>query len=90
MRVQNTGVGMKQYPVFIPFGFRDAQEAELRKLAYPYSKGKYYHIKTQDIEQVIELILDVIMKTVIASGQSSTTGKPSLVHAPATTMPGAR
>ncbi len=50
----STGVGMKQYPVFIPFGFRDAQEAELRKLAYPFSRGKYYHIKTQDIEQVID------------------------------------
>jgi uncharacterized protein YegL len=85
---KSTGAGMKQYPVLIPFGFRDAQEAELRKLAYPYSKGKYYHIKTQDIEQVIELILDVIMKTVVASGQSSTTGKPTLVHAPAPTMPG--
>ena len=85
---KNTGVGMKQYPVFIPFGFRDAQEAELRKLAYPFSKGKYYHIKTQDIEQVIALILDVIMKTVVASGQSSSSGKPTLVHAPAPTMPG--
>jgi uncharacterized protein YegL len=85
---KNTGVGMKQYPVFIPFGFRDAQEAELRKLAYPFSKGKYYHIKTQDIEQVIELILDVIMKTVVASGQSSSSGKPALMHPPAPTVPG--
>jgi uncharacterized protein YegL len=85
---KNTGVGMKQYPVFIPFGFRDAQEAELRKLAYPFSTGKYYHIKTQDTEQVIALILDVIMKTVVASGTSSSTGKPTLVHAPAPTLPG--
>ncbi|HTW00853.1 MAG TPA: VWA domain-containing protein [Streptosporangiaceae bacterium] len=85
---KNTGAGMKQYPVFIPFGFRDAQEAELRKLAYPYSKGKSYHIKTQDMEQVIGLILDVIMKTVVASGQSSASGKPTLVHAPAPTLPG--
>jgi uncharacterized protein YegL len=85
---KNTGVGMKQYPVFIPFGFRDAQEAELRKLAYPFSKGKYYHIKTQDIEQVIALILDVIMNTVVASGQSSSGGKPALVHAPDPTLPG--
>ncbi len=85
---KNTGVGMRQYPVFIPFGFRDAQEAELRKLAYPFSKGKYYHIKTQDIQQVIPLVLDVIMKTVVASGQSSSSGKPALVHAPAPTMPG--
>lgn len=85
---KSTGTGMRQYPVFIPFGFRDAQEAELRKLAYPYTKGKYYHIKTQDIEQVLGLIMDVIMNTVVASGQSSATGKPTLVHAPAPTVPG--
>jgi len=85
---KSTGTGMKQYPVFIPIGFRDAQEAELRKLAYPYAKGKYYHIKTTDIEQVIALIVDVIMKTVVASGQSSASGKPTLVHAPVPTLPG--
>ena len=30
---------MKQYPVFIPFGFRDAPEDVLRKLAYPRRRG---------------------------------------------------
>jgi uncharacterized protein YegL len=83
-----TGVGMKQYPVFIPFGFRDAPEDVLRKLAYPPEKGRWYHIKSHDIEQVIKLILDVIMKTVVSSGQSSSTGKPALVHAPAPAAPG--
>jgi uncharacterized protein YegL len=33
-----TAVGMKQHPVFIPFGFRDAPEDVLRKLAYPPEK----------------------------------------------------
>ena len=28
------------------------------------------------------------MKTVVASGQSSSSGKPTLVHAPAPTLPG--
>lgn len=77
-----TGVGMKQHPVFIPFGFRDAPEDVLKKLAYPPEKGRWYHIKSHDIGQVIKLILDVIMKTVVSSGQSSSTGKPTLVHAP--------
>jgi uncharacterized protein YegL len=84
----NTGVGMKQYPVFIPFGFRDAPEDVLKKLAYPPEKGRWYHIKSHDIGQVIKLILDVIMKTVISSGQSSSTGKPALVHAPTPSTPG--
>lgn len=83
-----TGVGMKQYPVFIPFGFRDAPEDVLRKLAYPPERGRWYHIKSHDIGQVIKLILDVIMKTVVSSGQSSSTGKPALVHAPAPSAPG--
>jgi uncharacterized protein YegL len=85
---RTTGEGMKQYPVFIPFGFRQAPEDVLRKLAYPPEKGRWYHIKSHDIEQVIKLILDVIMHTVISSGQSSSTGKPALVHAPAPSAPG--
>jgi uncharacterized protein YegL len=83
-----THVGMKQYPVFIPFGFRDAPEDVLKKLAYPPEKGRWYHIKNQDIGQVIKLILDVIMKTVVSSGQSSSSGQPALVHAPVPTTPG--
>ena len=83
-----TGVGMKQYPVFIPFGFRAAPEDVLKKLAYPPEKGRWYHIKSQDIGQVIKLILDVIMKTVVSSGQSSSSGKPALVHAPVPATPG--
>jgi uncharacterized protein YegL len=83
-----SGAGMKQYPVFIPFGFREAPEDVLRKLAYPPEKGRWYHIKNDDIGQVIKLILDVIMKTVVSSGQSSSTGKPTLVHAPVPASPG--
>ena len=79
---------MKQYPVFIPFGFREAPEDVLRKLAYPPEKGRWYHIKNDDIGQVIKLILDIIMKTVVSSGQSSSTGKPTLVHAPVPAAPG--
>ena len=68
---------MKQYPVFIPFGFRAAPEDVLKKLAYPPEKGRWYHIKSQDIGQVIKLILDVIMKTVVSSGQRPSSGKPA-------------
>ncbi len=83
-----TGAGMRQYPVFIPFGYRDAPDNVLKKLAYPPEKGKWYHIRSHDVGQVIKAILDVIMNTVVSSGQSSSTGKPALVHAPAPTVPG--
>jgi uncharacterized protein YegL len=76
-----TGAGMKQHPVFVPFGFRDAPEDVLRKLAYPLEKGKWYHIKSLDIEQALAGILNIIMNTVVSSGMSSQTGQPALVHA---------
>ncbi|HEX3713343.1 MAG TPA: VWA domain-containing protein [Trebonia sp.] len=81
-----SGTGMRNHPVFIPFGFGEAPVDVLQCLAYPPERGKWYHIKSDDIGQVIKLILDVIMKTVVASGQSSSTGQPALVHTEAPTM----
>jgi hypothetical protein len=75
-----TGVGMKNHPAFVPFGFRDAPDTVLQKLAYPPERGRWYHIRSTDIEQVLKMILDIIQKTVVASGQSSSTGQPALVH----------
>jgi uncharacterized protein YegL len=37
---QARGSGMKGHPLFIPFGFRDASEDVLNKLAYPPDKGQ--------------------------------------------------
>lgn len=82
-----TGVGMKQHPVFVPFGFRDAPDDVLKKLAYPLEKGKWYHIKSHDIEQALSGILKIIMNTVVSSGMSSQSGNPTLVHATAS-VPG--
>jgi uncharacterized protein YegL len=83
-----TNTGMRQYPIFIPFGFRDAPDDVLKKLAYPPEKGRWYHIKSHDIGQVLKAILDIIQNTVVSSGQSSSTGKPALIHAPAPTIAG--
>jgi uncharacterized protein YegL len=74
-----TGIGMKQHPVFVPFGFRDAPEDVLRKLAYPLEKGKWYHTNSHDIEQALNGITSIIMKTVVSSGLSAST-QPTLVH----------
>jgi uncharacterized protein YegL len=76
---RSTGTGMKMHPVFIPFGFRDAPEDVLRTLAYPVEKGKWFHTKSHDIEEALEGILSVIMKTVVSSGQSVSSGKPALI-----------
>ena len=74
-----TGAGMKGHPVFVPYGFRDAQEEVLRKLAYPKGRAKWYFAKSADITQVLKGILDIIMNTVITSGNSATSRQPAVV-----------
>jgi uncharacterized protein YegL len=80
---RSTGAGMKQHPVFVPFGFRNASVDVLKKLAYPLERGKWYHTNSNEIEEALSGILNVIMKTVVNSGMSSSTGKPMLLHAAA-------
>lgn len=75
------GSGMRGHPLFIPFGFRDASEDVLKKLAYPPEKGKYFHTKTHNIEEALTGILDVIMNSVINSGLSAKAGQPMIALA---------
>ena len=65
-----TGRGMKAYPIFVPFGFRDASEDVLRKLAYPPERGKWYHANNVNIDDALKGIIDIIVKSIIASGYS--------------------
>jgi uncharacterized protein YegL len=73
----STKTGMKGHPVFVPFGFRDAPEDVLRKLAYPLEKGKWYHSRNTNIEDTIKGILHIILQTVIKSGMSAGSGQPA-------------
>lgn len=75
------GSGMKGHPLFIPFGFRDASEDVLKKLAYPPNKGKWFHTKTHNIDEALTGILDVIMNSVISSGLSANAGQPTIALA---------
>ena len=66
---------MKQHPVFVPFGFRDAPEEVLRKLAYPPERGSgttQEHASSRPLAG----ILNVIMKTVVSSGRSRLPASP--------------
>jgi uncharacterized protein YegL len=75
-----SGAGMRNHPVFIAFGFRDAPADVLECLAYPPGRGKWHHVKSDGIGAVITLIRDVIMKTVAASGHGSPAGQPAPVR----------
>jgi uncharacterized protein YegL len=76
-----SGSGMKGHPLFIPFGFRDASEDVLKKLAYPPDKGKWFHTKTHNIDEALTGILGVIMNSVISSGLSASAGQPTIALA---------
>jgi uncharacterized protein YegL len=77
---RQTGQGMKAHPIFVPFGYREATEDVLRQLAYPLDRGKWYHSKAVGIDQVLKGILDIIMMTIITSGQSAGTGQPTIAQ----------
>ena len=76
--------GLREHPLFIPFGFGDADEAVLKRLAYPPEKGKWYNSTQTSPEDALAGIITLIMKTVINSGLSVRTGQPqALLQAPA-------
>lgn len=77
-----TKAGMKSHPIFVPFGFRDAPEGVLRKLAYPKEKGKWYHTRTATVEQALAGIIGIIMSTVVTASRSAGTAHPAIVPQP--------
>jgi uncharacterized protein YegL len=80
---QLTRRGIVEQPLFIPFGFRDASEEILRRLAYPPGRAKWYHSKSTSIEYSLSAFLDVILTTVIASVRSIQAGRrPAIIQPP--------
>lgn len=70
--------GMKGHPMFIPFGFRDARDDVLSKLAYPPEKSRWFHAKTHSVEEALEGILHLIMNSVVSSARSARTPSPTI------------
>jgi uncharacterized protein YegL len=77
-----TKVGMKGHPIFVPFGFRQAPEDVLKKLAYPQGKGKWYHTKSASVEQALNGMLGIIMQTVVTSSRTASSAQPAVVPLP--------
>lgn len=78
-----TGSGERSTgPIFVPFGFRDAPESVLRRLAYPPVAGKWYHARATPPEQALRGILNIIIETVITSGRDAAEGRPNIVPQP--------
>lgn len=77
---RQTKVGMTAHPVFVPFGFRDAPMNVLQSLAYPPEKGKWYLAANTGVKEALIGIIDIIMKTIVMSGQSAAAGQPTVVQ----------
>lgn len=79
---RTAGRGMKSHPVFVPFGFRDASEADLRRLAYPPERSRWYRAKSSQVDEALAGIFGIIGNTVVASGRTVPAGQPSTVLSP--------
>lgn len=84
-----TGKGNRAFPYFIPIGFRNAREADMRNLAYPTfgQKGRWFLTRNTKVGEVLKQVADMLGNTVISSGQSAAAGSPQIV--PPAPTPGA-
>jgi uncharacterized protein YegL len=74
-----TQVGNKMYPTIVAYGFGEAVEAVLRKLAYPNfgpdgKKGRAFIARSTDVPALLKSIADAIGNSVVSSGTSGLGG----------------
>ncbi|HRY10360.1 MAG TPA: VWA domain-containing protein [Candidatus Nanopelagicales bacterium] len=79
-----TKVGNKMYPTLVAYGFGQADEAVLRKLAYPNfgpdgKQGRAFIAQSTDIPALLKAITAAIGTSVVSSGQSASSGVPQTV-----------
>lgn len=74
-----TGHGLKAHPVFVPFGFRDAHESMLRRLAYPRDRGRWYLAKDAPVESALSGMFQIISRTMITAGHTVASDRPQVI-----------
>lgn len=75
-----TGEGMKAHPIFVPFGFGDATEDTLKRLAYPPEKGRWYVSRSTSVGDALKGVIHVIMNTVVTSSRRASSGQQGAVQ----------
>jgi uncharacterized protein YegL len=68
-------VGVPRYPILAPFGFRDATESTLRRLAYPEGESRWYHAKSASFEDALIGLLGIIMNSLVSTGSTLRGGR---------------
>lgn len=74
-----SGKGLKAHPIFVPFGFRDAPEEILTRLAFPPDKSRWYRATATGAEALTGL-LGIIMRTVVTSSRRASKGERDAVQ----------
>ncbi len=77
---RESGTGFRWYPVLVPCGVDTADRDVMRRLAYPPRKSKLYMMKTgADAADAIRAMTEVLISSVLASGQSIAQGGSGLI-----------
>ncbi len=75
-----TGAGFKQYPVIVPLGVESADHQTMKQLVYPTHKSKLYMMqKGGDGAAAIKSMAEILISSILASGQSAATGGSGFV-----------
>jgi uncharacterized protein YegL len=85
----SSGKGFKSYPVVVPCGVEDADRDVMRQLVHPISKSKLYMMKAGgDAAAAIKAMAEVLISSVLASGQSALQGSSGFILPNADQVPG--
>jgi uncharacterized protein YegL len=80
---KQTGQGFSMYPNVVPCGVDDAEPAVLRSLIHPSDGGKqmqmYLMEKGEDAAKAIGMIAEILISSVLASGESIAKGGSGLM-----------
>ncbi len=77
---KTTEQGMKSHPIFVPFGFRDADDAVLSRLAFPPERSKWFLAKATSASEALDGILHIIQNSVISSSRRASGGERGAIE----------
>jgi uncharacterized protein YegL len=66
----NESKGGPGHPILVPFGFRDATESTLKRLAYPKGQSRWYHAKSASFESALTGLLGIIKNSMVSTGKT--------------------
>jgi uncharacterized protein YegL len=76
----SSGKGFKSYPVVVPCGVETADRDVMRQLVHPLNKSKLYMMKDGgDAASAIKAMAEVLISSVLASGQSAVQGNSGFI-----------